>query len=127
MRRGALRLWQPRSPRIVCWLRAPFTTAAKLAHRAGPDPTIVRALARAHEWRGWLEQDEVHFYRDIANKAEVDSSYVRLVLLLAFIDPQLTRELLDGRRGVSGGLMELLRRGIPDWQQQRAYFRTQAA
>src|SRR5438094_5806745 len=77
MRRGALRLWQPRSPRIVCWLRAPFTTAAKLAHRAGPDPTIVRALARAHEWRGWLEQDEVHFYRDIANKAEVDASYVR--------------------------------------------------
>jgi hypothetical protein len=68
---------------------------------------------------------EVHFYRDIANKAEVDASYVQLVLPLAFIDPQLTRELLDGRRGVSGGLMELLRRGIPaDCQQQRAYFRT---
>ena len=35
-----------------------------------PDATIVRAMARAHEWRGWLERDEVHSYRDIANKAD---------------------------------------------------------
>ena len=39
-----------------------------------------------------------------------------------------TRELLDGRRQVSGGLIELLRRGIPhDWQQQRVLFQTQSA
>lgn len=85
----------------------------KLAHRnrarvlddgtARPDPVVVRAIARAHEWRGWLEQDEVHSYRDIANKADVDPSYVRLLLPLAFLDPQITRELLDGRRQVSSG------------------------
>jgi DNA invertase Pin-like site-specific DNA recombinase len=95
---------------------------------AGADSTIVRALARAHEWRGWLQQGQVHSYRDIALKAAVDPSYVQTVLPLAFLDPQLTRELLDGRRQVHGGLMELLRRGIPlDWQQQRALFAKRSA
>jgi site-specific DNA recombinase len=90
---------------------------------ARPDPTIVRAMARAHEWRGWLEREEVDTYRGIANKAEVDASYVQLVRPLAFLDPQITRELLDGRVQFSGGLIELLRRGIPaDWQQQRVLF-----
>ena len=61
--------------------------------------------------------------RGIANKADVDASYVQLVLPLAFLDPQITRELLDCRVQVSGGLIELLRRGIPaDWQQQRVLF-----
>jgi DNA invertase Pin-like site-specific DNA recombinase len=106
---------------------------AKLAHRnravviddgtAKPDPMIARALARAHEWREWLDRDEVHSYRDIANKAEVDPSYVQILMPLAFLDPQITRELLDGRCQISGGLIEFLRRGIPsDWQQQRSLF-----
>jgi hypothetical protein len=94
---------------------------------AKPDPMIIRALARAYEWRDWLERDEVHSYRDIASKAEVDSSYVQILLPLAFLDPQITRELLDGRCQISGGLVEFLRRGIPsDWQRQRALFQTQS-
>ena len=40
---------------------------------AGADSTIVRALARAHEWRGWLQQGQVRSYRDIALKAAVDA------------------------------------------------------
>ena len=90
---------------------------------ARPDVTIVRALARAQEWRDWLQQGQVRSYRDIALKAAVDTGYVQTILPLAFLDPQLTRELLDGRRQVHGGLMELLRRGMPlDWQEQRALF-----
>jgi site-specific DNA recombinase len=106
---------------------------ARLSHRsrakilddgaARPDPVVIRAIARAHEWRGWLEDDDVHSYRDIAAKAVVNPGYVQAVLPLAFLEPRLTRELLDGRRQISGGLMELLRRGIPiDWRQQRASF-----
>ena len=88
-----------------------------------PDQAVVRALARAHEWRGWLEEGEARSYRDIASKASVNPGYVQTILPLAFLEPRLTRELLDGRRRISGGLMELLRRGIPiDWQQQRAVF-----
>jgi site-specific DNA recombinase len=102
---------------------------AKLAHRnrarilddgsAGPDLALVRALGRAHEWREWIEGGEAMSYRAIANKAGVTSGYVQTILPLAFLAPGLTRELLDGRRQVHGGLMAWLRRGIPaDWGQQ---------
>jgi site-specific DNA recombinase len=102
---------------------------AKLAHRnrakilddgsAGPDLALVRALGRAHEWRGWIERGEAMSYRAIAKKAAVTSGYVQTILPLAFLAPGLTRELLDGRRQVRGALMVWLRRGIPgDWGQQ---------
>ena len=69
---------------------APTTTAdrtivvaARLAHRnrarilddgaAGPDPAVVRALCRTHEWRDWLERGEALSYRTIASKAGVTS------------------------------------------------------
>jgi site-specific DNA recombinase len=86
---------------------------------AGPDPAVLRALCRAHDWRGWLERGEVLTYRAIASKAGVTSSYVQTILPLAFLAPRLTRELLDGRRRLHGGLIARLRQGIPaDWGQQ---------
>jgi hypothetical protein len=97
---------------------------ARLAHRnrarilddgsAGPDPALVRALSRAHEWRGWMERGEAESYRAIAAKAGVMSGYVQTILPLAFLAPSLTRELLDGRRQLRGALMIRLRRGICD-------------
>ncbi|MBX9591107.1 MAG: recombinase family protein [Hyphomonadaceae bacterium] len=106
-----------------------IVVTARLAHRnrarilddgsAGPNPALMRALGRAHEWRGWIEQGEAMSYRAIAKKAGVTSSYVQTILPLAFLAPSLTRELLDGRRQLSGQLMIRMRRGIPaDWAQQ---------
>ena len=106
---------------------------AKLAHRnravvlddgrAGPDPVLLKALGRAHEWRTWLQQGEVLSYKELASKAGVTPGYVQKVLPLAFLAPALTRELLDGRRRLHGGLMARLNRGIPaDWDQQFASF-----
>jgi site-specific DNA recombinase len=102
---------------------------AKLAHRnrarilddgsAGPNPALMRALGRAHEWRGWMEQGEAMSYRAIAKRAGVSPSHVQTILPLAFLAPGLTRELLDGRRQLHGQLMIRMRRGIPaDWTQQ---------
>jgi site-specific DNA recombinase len=102
---------------------------AKLAHRnrarilddgsAGPNPALMRALGRAHEWRGWMEQGEAMSYRAIAKRAGVTPSHVQTILPLAFLAPGLTCELLDGRRQLHGQLMIRMRRGIPaDWTQQ---------
>jgi hypothetical protein len=101
---------------------------AKLAHRnraiilddgrTAPDPVLLKALCRAHEWRSWLAQGEAHSYQELASKAGVTPGYVQKVLPLAFLAPSLTRELLDGRR-LNGGLMARLNRGISiDWDQQ---------
>jgi hypothetical protein len=106
---------------------------AKLAHRnravvlddgkTAPDPVVLKALGRAHEWRTWLEQGEALSYQELASKAGVSPGYVQKVLPLAFLAPGLTRELLDGRRRLNGGLMARLNRGIPtDWDLQLTSF-----
>lgn len=102
---------------------------AKLAHRnravvlddgsTAPDSVLLKALCRAHEWRTWLEQGQALSYQALASKAGVTPGYVQKVLPLAFLAPGLTREMLDGRRRLHGGLMARLNRGIPlDWDQQ---------
>ena len=66
-----------------------------------------------------LEQGEALSYQELASKAGFTPGYVQKVLPLAFLAPGLTRELLDGRRRLHGGLMAQLNRGIPiDWDQQ---------
>jgi len=91
--------------------------------RGEPDPVVLRALARAHEWRSWLEKGQAHSYQQIASMAGVTHGHVQKVLPLAFLAPRLTRDLLHGRRRLSGGLMAQLRRGIPlDWDQQLDVF-----
>lgn len=106
---------------------------AKLAHRnrtvvfddgrVKPDAVLLKALCRAHAWRSWLEQGEAHSFQELASKAGVTPGYVQKVLPLAFLAPGLTRELLDGRRRLYGGLMALLSRGIPaDWDHQPTAF-----
>jgi site-specific DNA recombinase len=106
---------------------------ARLAHRnravvldegrAEPNPVLLKALARAHQWRGWLEVGEARSSQQIAAKAKVTPGYVQKVLPLAFLAPRLTRDFLDGRRRLTGGLMAQLRRGIPlDWDRQLEVF-----
>jgi site-specific DNA recombinase len=91
--------------------------------RGEPDPVVLKALARAHEWRSWLEKGEALSYQEMASKAGVTPGHVQKVLPLAFLAPRLTRELLQGGRRLSGGLMARLRRGIPlDWDQQLDVF-----
>ena len=109
--------------------RRTIIVRAKLAHRnravvlddgrTAPDPVLLKALCRAHEWRTWLEQGEALSYQELASKAGVTPGYVQKVIPLAFLAPGLTRELLDGRRRLHGGLMARLNRRIPtDWDQQ---------
>jgi hypothetical protein len=79
----------------------------------------MKALRRAHEWRGWMERGEALSYRAIAKEAGVNPGCAQTILPLAFLAPVLTRELLDGRRQLHGPLMVRMREGIPAmWSQQ---------
>lgn len=85
------------------------------------DPAVVKALGRAHKWRSWLERGEANSWETIAVRAGVSPVYVRQLLPLAFLAPDLTRRLLDGRWRPRGGLRALLRKTIPlHWERQRA-------
>ncbi|MCA0302414.1 MAG: recombinase family protein [Proteobacteria bacterium] len=104
----------------VCFIRH---ARAKVLDDGQPlaAPAVVKALGRAHKWRSWLERGEVNSWETIAVRAGVSPVYVRQLLPLAFLAPDLTRRLLDGRWRPRGGLRALLRKTIPlHWERQRA-------
>ncbi|MGQ3297610.1 hypothetical protein [Reyranella sp.] len=113
--------------------RRTIVLQAKLGHRnrarvlddgsGGPNPMLIKALGRAHEWRGRMERGEAMSYRAIAKKAGVNPSYVQTILPLAVLAPTVTRELLDGRRKLQGRLMVRMREGVPaSWSLQADRF-----
>ena len=90
------------------------------AHRNRPDAAVVKAISRAHEWLGQFERREVTSIRALARTENVTPAYVRSVLQLAFLAPELVEAFLDGRRRLRTGLMALLEGNLPtSWQQQK--------
>jgi site-specific DNA recombinase len=84
-----------------------------------PDAAIVKAISRAHDWLCRFERGEVASLYELARQEGFTPGYVRGVMQLAFLAPPLVEALLDGRRRLRGGLVELLNGNLPlSWQQQ---------
>jgi hypothetical protein len=60
-----------------------------------PDGTLVKALARAWRWQRLLDQGD-HSIRGIAEKEEINASYVSRILRLALLAPDIVEEILAG-------------------------------
>jgi site-specific DNA recombinase len=81
--------------------------------------TLVKALVRAHEWGDRLLDGEVTSIRELARSARVTPAYVRRVIRLRFLAPDIISEIIDGRQEVSL-TTEITRAPIPlCWAQQR--------
>ncbi|MGH6825404.1 recombinase family protein [Methyloceanibacter sp.] len=65
---------------------------------AGPDANLVKALTRAHQWFGRILRGEATGIGDIAQAERLDRSYVARVLCLAFLAPEVTKAMLEGRQ-----------------------------
>jgi DNA invertase Pin-like site-specific DNA recombinase len=89
---------------------------------ARPNAAVVKAISRAHDWLGRFERGEVASFHDLARLEGFTPGYVRSVMQLAFLAPPLVESLLDGRRRLRGGVVELLTDSLPlSWQQQHAF------
>ena len=62
------------------------------------DANLVKALARAHEWFGQIVRGEMNGVGAIALAERLDRSYVTRVLCLAFLAPEPTMKILEGRQ-----------------------------
>jgi site-specific DNA recombinase len=62
-----------------------------------PDPNIVKALARAHEWFGQIVRGEADGIGAIARAERLDRAYVTRVLCLAFLAPKFIEALIKGQ------------------------------
>lgn len=62
------------------------------------DAHLVKALARAHEWFGRIVRGEANGIGDIARAERLDRAYVTRMLCLAFLAPEITEAILEGRQ-----------------------------
>jgi site-specific DNA recombinase len=101
--------------RVEGWDQSNWTAA-----NARHDPALIRALAKAHEWRGWIKAGDAVTLEDVATRSNHDRKYTRQILKLAFLAPDIQRAILTGRQHKSLTLAALTEVDVPLlWSDQR--------
>ena len=86
-----------------------------------PDPGLVKLLVRAHALRDKLLNGDGSRLGKVAEREGVSGSYFTRLVRLAFLSPEITKAILEGRHPpdlTAAKLMEASRLPL-DWQQQR--------
>jgi hypothetical protein len=86
------------------------------------DSTIVKALARAHRWRGMLESKLFATVRDLAGAEKINEAYLGRVLRLTLLSPKITEAILSGRLPNGVDLAKLLKPFPIEWERQETAF-----
>jgi hypothetical protein len=84
------------------------------------DNTMVKALARAHRWKGMLESGEFATVQDLAAAEKINPSYLSRVLRMTLLAPNIVEAILDGRQPAELQFDALLKPFPVDWERQRA-------
>ena len=96
------------------------------AYRQDPkvDAALVQGTVRAKTWLMELMAGKVKTMREIAVREKLPERYVRRLLELAFLAPDITEAILDGRQPGDMMLEEIMRNGLPiSWALQRRSLR----
>jgi site-specific DNA recombinase len=77
-----------------------------------PDTNLIKALARAHEWWGSIARGEARGIGDIARAKGFNRAYVTRFLSLAFLAPEITKAILEGRQPTELTAKQLIRSAL---------------
>jgi site-specific DNA recombinase len=86
---------------------------------AKPVSSMIKAIARAHQWYELIVQGKQEGGRSLAKRAGFDETYVSLILRCAFLAPDIVETILDGRQPLSFNLARITSPLPMDWVQQR--------
>jgi len=89
--------------------------------QASADPALVKALLQARRWwRLWLASDGKSL-KEIARDERVNDRYLSQLMPLAFLAPDITQMILDGRQPADLTAERLIKHTkLPvDWSEQR--------
>lgn len=85
-----------------------------------PDRALIKAVARGFEWWEALERGEVQSISDLARKAGCTEDYVRRILKLGSLSPEIVDAILRGRQPHGVNLARVLQVELPlAWNAQR--------
>jgi hypothetical protein len=106
--------------------RRTVVTPANAAPWSPPPPrvdnTIVKALARAHRWRGMLESNLFATVRDLSKAEKINEAYLCRVLRLTLLSPKIAEAILSGRLPDTIDLAKFLKPFPLEWERQEASF-----
>ncbi|MGV8996871.1 MAG: recombinase family protein [Parvibaculaceae bacterium] len=86
-----------------------------------PDPVLIKAIARAHRWFEMLKTGQVASITEIAKRENTPRTYASRIIPLAFLAPDITVTILEGRQPIELTLDHLLN-AMPlplGWDEQR--------
>ena len=87
------------------------------------DLTLLRALSRAEAWRADLITGRHAGFESIAAAEQLPATYVRRLVRMAFLAPDIKRGIIDGTQPLGLCVDRFMRRELPLlWQDQRALF-----
>jgi len=91
-----------------------------MAPRRKIDPSLVKALARAHLWRDMIENEQVTTIDELARTAGTERTHLARMVRLAFLAPDIQQAILTGRQPQNLRLRALLETELPaTWSGQR--------
>jgi site-specific DNA recombinase len=90
---------------------------------ARPDPALIKAVVRAQQWRTALASGAAPSLEALARQAGCGSQYVRQVLNLSLLAPDIVEAILHGRQPLRMRVTDLLTAPMPSWwPEQRHVF-----
>jgi site-specific DNA recombinase len=84
-----------------------------------PNPTLLKALARAHSWVARLLSGQAPSIQAIAQAEHLTGRYIARIVPLAFLAPDITEAILEGSHPPDLTLAKLCQRLPLAWAQQR--------
>src|SRR6267143_1097248 len=89
--------------------------------RSRCDPTLIKAIARGRVWFEELAAGRARSLRELAERDGITRRYVRRLVDLAFLSPELVEAVLQGRQPVNLTATRLTELDLPlDWTDQRS-------
>jgi site-specific DNA recombinase len=101
-------------------MRLVLPAAALQNDRSRCDPTLIKAIARGRAWFEELAAGRARSLRELAERDGITRRYVRRLINLAFLSPNLVEAILQGRQPVELTATRLTELDLPlDWTDQR--------
>lgn len=88
----------------------------------GPNVNLIRCVVRAHDWVKRMRNGELISISEIVDQTGMNPKYVARMLKTAFLAPDITEAILDGRQPPKLTVIEILKPFPMVWSKQRQHF-----